>query len=185
MAITIDYTFNTFLVDAGMLYVGSTPVGWGPTRGGLTFDPGIETRDPEYDGKSTPIDGTLRVTKYNSKISGQILDKSALALGRLLPGYTSDGSTNNVIKPRDARGFIATGDTLSDVLLLFRGSDGAACGAWFKKAMVESWTLSAEDNNEGLFDVSIVALLPTSDTPNDPPFRLISPITTSFAHAGW
>jgi hypothetical protein len=185
MAITIAYTFNEFLVDAGMLYVGSTPVGWGPTRGGLTFDPGITTRVPEFDGRTTPIDGTGRVTEYNSKITGQILDKSALALGRMLPGYTSDGSTNNVIKPRDARTFISTGDTLADVLMIYRGSDGVAAGVWFKKAMVESWTLAGEDSNEGLFDVSILALLPTTDSANAAPFRIISPLTTSFAHAGW
>jgi hypothetical protein len=185
MTIALDYTFNPFLLDAGMLYVGSTPVGWGPTRGGLTFDPGIETRDPEYDGKSTPIDGTLRVIRYNSTISGEILDKSAVALGRLLPGYTSDGSTNNVITPRNARSFIATGDTLQDVLLLYRGSDGNAAGAWFKKAMVTQWSLIGPDNDEARFSVTIQALLPTTDGVNEAPFRLVSPITTSFAYAGW
>lgn len=185
MAITIAYPVNEFLVDAGMLYVGSTPLGWGPSRGGLSFDPGITMREPEYDGKSTPVDGTMRVTKYESRITGQILDKSALSLGRLLPGYTSDGSTDNVILPRDARGFISTSDTLSDVLLLFRGSDGVAAGVWFSKAIVEKWDLAAEDNNEGLFNISILALLPTTDGVNDPPFRLVSPITTAFAHAGW
>lgn len=185
MSITIAYPVNAFLVDAGMLYVGSTPLGWGPSRGGLSFDPGEEKREPEYDGKSTPIDGTMRTTKYASRITGQILDKSALSLGRLLPGYTSDGSTDNVIRPRDARSFISTSDTLSDVLLIFRGSDGAAAGVWFKKAIVEKWSLAAEDNNEGLFDVSILALLPTTDGVNAPPYRLISPLTTSFAHAGW
>jgi hypothetical protein len=185
MAITIDYTVNSFLVDAGMLYVGSTPVGWGPSRGGLTFDPGEEWRDPEYDGKSTTIDGTLRPTIYNSRITGQILDKSAPALGRLLPGYTSDGSTNNIIKPAAARAFTSTSQSLSDVLLIMRGSDGVAMGVWFRKAIVESWTLSGEDNNEGIFDVSIKALLPSTDSPNAPPFRLISPLTTSFDFTGW
>lgn len=185
MAITIAYPVNEFLVDAGMLYVGSTPVGWGPTRGGLSFDPGVTMREPEYDGKSSPTDGTMRVTRYESRITGQILDKSAESLGRLLPGYTSDGSTNNVIAPRAARSFIGTSETLADVLLIFRGSDGVAAGAWFKKAIVETWSLAAEDNNEGLFDVSILALLPDTDGVNDPPFRLISPLTTSFAHAGW
>jgi hypothetical protein len=185
MAVTIAYTFNPFHVDAGMLYVGSTPIGWGPSRGGLTFDPGITMREPEYDGKSTPIDGQMRVIEYRSRITGQILDKSAAALGRLLPGYTSDGSTDNVIAPRAARSFISESDTLSDVLLIMRGSDGVAAGVWFKKAIVESWTLSGEDNNEGLYDISILALLPDDDGVNDPPFRLISPLTTSFAHAGW
>lgn len=181
------YTNNAFLLDAGMLYVGSTPIGWGPTRGGLTFDPGVQTRIPEWDGQSTPIDGTARVTAYNSKITGRIADKTGLSIGRLLPGYTSDGSSgNNVIDPRDARSFIATGDTLSDVLLIHRGSDGEEAAVWFKKAIVESWTMAGEDNNEVLFDISIMALLPTTDTANEPPFRVISPFDfDTFAFAGW
>jgi hypothetical protein len=185
MAISIEYTFNPFHVDAGMLFVGSTPLGWGPSRGGLSFDPGITMRNPEYDGKSTPIDGQPRVTEYLSRITGQILDKSAAALSRLLPGSTSDGSSDNVIAPRAARSFISTSDTLSNVLLIYRGSDGNATGVWFKKAIVETWTLAGEDNNEGLYDVSILALLPSGDDVNAAPFRLVSPITTSFAFAGW
>lgn len=186
MALTsMVYTFNAFNVDAPMLFAGSTFLGWGPSRGGLTFDPGIEMREPEYDGKSSTQDGTMRVIRYESKITGQILDKSALSLGRLLPGYTSDGSTDNVIKPRNARSFIATGDTLADIVMVTRGSDGVHGAVWFKKALVESWTLSGEDNNEGLYDISIKALLPAADSVNAAPFRLVSPITTSFNLLGW
>lgn len=185
-----SYTFNPFLLDAGMLFIGSTPVGWGPTRGGLTFDPGITTRIPEWDGQSTPIDGTGRVTKYESRITGKIADKSAVALGRMLPGSTSDGSTGsagtNIIIPRDARSFISTGDTLQDVLMVNRGSDGNAAAVWFKKAMVEKWTWAGEDNNEVLFDISIMALLPTTDDVNAPPFRVLSPFDFDvFSYLGW
>lgn len=182
-----SYTFNPFLVDAGMLFVGATPVGWGPTRGGLSFDPGQEMRDPPWDGRSSPVDGTLRVIKYESRITGKIADKTAAALGRLLPGMTSDGSSsNNIITPRDARSFISTSDTLSDVLLVHRGSNGVAEGVWFKKAIVETWKQEGPDNDEVTRDVSILALLPTTDDVNAAPFRIISPFNfDTFAFTGW
>lgn len=187
MATPNTYTFNPFLLDAGMLFIGSTPIGWGPTKGALQFDPGVEMRDPDWNGKSSPQDGTMRVVRYMSKITGQIGDKSGAALLRLLPGATSDGSTGtNVILPRDARSFISTSDTLSNVLLVHRGSDGTPAAVWFKKAIVETWTMNGEDNNEVVFDISLLALLDAADSANDPPFRLLSPFDpATFAFAGW
>lgn len=182
-----DYTINPFLVDAGMLYVGTTPIGWGPFRGALKFDPGITMRYPEWNGVGTPIDGTPRITSYNSVITGQLGDKSALSLSRLYPGSTSDGSSgNNVIRPINAREFISTNDTLADVLLVHRGSDGNPIGHWFKKAIVDAWDLVAEDNNEGLRNITIRALLAADADRNAPPFREISPFDfDTFAFAGW
>jgi hypothetical protein len=184
------YTFNPFLLDAGMLFVGSTPVGWGPTRGGLRFVPGITTRVPEFDGLSTPIVGQPRVTQYRAQIVGNIADKSPESVGRLLPGYTSDGSTggsgNNIITPRDARSFISAGESLSDILLVHRGSDGNAEGVWFKYGLVETWEQTGEDNNEVLRAVTILALLPDDDSPNASPFRLINPFDfDTFNFTGW
>jgi len=186
MAVTEVYTFNDFLLDAGMLFVGSTPVGWGPTRGGLRFAPGITTRSPEFDGLTTPIVGQPRVTEYQSVISGNIADKTVASVGRLLPGNTSDGSSNNVIRPRNARSFISSGDSLADVLLVHRGSNGVSEGVWFKYALVSTWEQTGEDNNEVIRAVTIIALLPSTDSPNAPPFRIVNPfVGSSFAFAGW
>jgi hypothetical protein len=186
MPVTVAYTFNDFLLDAGMLFVGSTPVGWGPTRGGLTFDPGITTRTPEFDGLTTPIVGQPRVTEYQSVISGNIADKTPESVARLLPGSTSDGSSNNVIRPRDARSFISSGDSLTDILLVHRGSNGVPEGVWFKYGLVQTWSQSGDDNNEVIRAVTIIALLPATDSPNAPPFRIVNPLVPgSFAYAGW
>lgn len=186
MPVTEAYTFNDFLLDAGMLFVGSTPVGWGPTRGGLRFVPGITTRVPEFDGLTTPIVGQPRVTEYQSVITGNIADKTVASIGRLLPGSTSDNSSNNVIKPRNARSFISAGDSLSDILLVHRGSNGVSEAVWFKYGLVQTWEQSGEDNNEVIRAVTIIALLPTTDSPNAAPFRIVNPfIPSTFAFAGW
>ena len=166
------YTLNRFLVDAGMLFVGSTPIGWGATRGGLTFEPGGAIRKPEADGITTPIDGTLRPTGYDSKITGRLMDASMDSIMRLMPGSTSDSSsTNNAITPLAARTFITVNQTLANVLLVHRGSDSKMQATWFPKAIVARWNKASADSDEGLFDIEIWALLTASQSPNSAPFK--------------
>lgn len=165
------YYLNKFLVDAGMLYVGTTPVGWGATRGGLTFEPGSNVRFPEADGITTVIDGTGRVTGYESRITGRIMDASPASIMRMMPGATSDGSsTNNAITPISARTFISTGQTLSSVLLITRTSDNQYEATYFRKALVERWNQAGPDSDEGMFDISLRALLTDTQDPTDPPY---------------
>lgn len=165
------HVLNSFLVDAGMLYVGTVPIGWGASRGGLTFEPGAATRFPEADGITTPIDGTGRVTGYESRITGRIMDASPASIMRMMPGSTSDGSaSNNAITPINARTFITTGQTLEDVLLIYRVSDNTYEATYFRKAMVERWNQSGPDSDEGQFDISIRALLTDTQDPAEPPF---------------
>jgi hypothetical protein len=71
------------------------------------------------------------------------------------------------------------------VLLIHRGSNGVAEGVWFKYALVTEWEQTGEDSNEVIRAVTITALLPTTDDANDPPFRIINPLTATFAFTGW
>ena len=170
------YTLNEFLVDAGMLYVGSTPAGWGATRGGLTFEPGGALRKPEADGITTPIAGTLRYSMWDSKITGRLMDASPDSMSRLMPGSVSDGSTgNNIIVPPNARSFISENDCLQNVILIHRNSTNAYQATWFPFAIVERWNKVSPDSDEGTFDISILALLGSSQDPNSCPFREFQP----------
>lgn len=169
------FTLNRFLVDAGMLYVGTTPVGWGASRGGLTFEPGAPIRFPEADGITTPYEGTGRVTGYESRITGRLMDASPDALMRLMPGSSSDNSTtNNVITPIPARQFITTGQTLQNVLLIHRVSNNQYQATFFPRALVERWTKASADSDEGLFDISIRALLAAGQASTSCPYREIT-----------
>lgn len=168
------YTLNEFLVDAGMLYVGVAPVGWGATRGGLTFEPNSELRQPEADGITTPIDGTLRPIRYGSIITGRMMDASAASMARLIPGHTSDGSSpNNVITPPNARVFITTGQSLPNVILIHRNSSNNHQATWFPKAIVRRWNKVSPDSDEGTFDIEILALLKSTQDPSEAPYREI------------
>lgn len=166
------YTLNRFLVDAGMLYVGATPVGWGATRGGLTFEPDGVLREPEADGITTPIDGTLRYSRWNSRITGRLMDATIESMMRLMPGATSDGSSpNNYITPPNARTFITTSQSLENIILIHRNSANQYQATWFPKAIVRRWNKVSPDSDEGTFDIEILALLKSTQSPNECPFR--------------
>src|SRR5690242_14995414 len=75
-------------LDAGVLYVGDTPVAMGATRGGLSFDPGVTWRETDWDGKTTSIAGQERIVEYNSTITGKIVSLSSTLLQQLNPGST-------------------------------------------------------------------------------------------------
>jgi hypothetical protein len=166
------YSFAPFGIDAAILYIGTTPVG--QTRGGVTVDPGITRRDPEWDGISTPLAGQSRITRYDTKITGRFGMFSAAMFDLLNPGTTSDGSSgNNAYVPMQAREFLSENDELNDVRAVWRVSDNTFNAFVLKRARLHPWTLAGEDNNEVLIDGTIMGLGDPSN-PNDCPFLMIN-----------
>lgn len=170
----LPYQFESYLMDAGVLAIDvlNTPTIIAQSRGGLLFDPGMQVRVPEIDGISTPVAGTHRYTRFDSKISGRIMLGSGTSILRMMPGASSDNSTpRNVLTPVDARTFIAQGSLLADVGLVHRRSDGKGFMAYLYYGFVSVFKQAeGADNNEVVWDLEIQAALPTSASPNDPPF---------------
>lgn len=163
------YSLAAFGVDAAMLYIGTTP--FGQTRGGVTFDPGANERDPEFDGVPPHVEDQSRITSYNSRFTGRFGVFTAAFWSMLHPGSTSDGSaTNNTITPIDARTFV--GDTLADFRCIYRISNNTWTAIVARRVRLRPWTLAGEDNNEGLFDGTIQCLSDPNDL-LDPPYRII------------
>lgn len=162
------------LVNAGVVYVGETAVGMGATEGGLTFDPGKEIRNVPFDGKTTDVAKLDRVIVYNSRITGRFKDISETFIGYLEPGSASDGSAGkNTITPKTAHSFFQSGDYLRNVTFVGLCGDGSTRRVFMAWALVESYTLATTDKEEGLFDISIKAVLgPDTDGEdlNAPPF---------------
>lgn len=177
---------DAFPVDAPVLYVGSTPIGWGPTRDAITFDPGDEWRYPVWNQISTPVAGTGRRIRSAPTIKGKVASVSVMSLGLVMPASTSDGSSgNNVITPYTSRLFLTENDEPSDLLMIQRATD-SLMAVWFKKFHVTRWPLTLPDNDEGTFDMELTALLPSTDSPNALPYRIIKPFDfDTFAFAGW
>ena len=147
------------VLDAGVLMVGSTVIG--ATRGGMTFDPGVQLRHIEFDGKTTDIAGLHRIVEYNTTISGDILDTTDAAIGRYFPGATSDGSSDNLFTMKDARDFFVTGDYLTNFKFKGQQTDGTNENLiiTFPRALVESATFKTNDRDEGVWTVTIKAVL--------------------------
>lgn len=155
---------QAFGIDAGVFLVGSTPIG--ATKGGMQFDPGVEIRHIEFDGLSTEIAGLHRITKYTATMSAKVLDLTDAALSRYFPGATSDGSSNNLFTMKDAREFWVTGDYLTNLKFVQQQSDGSAESfvITFARAMVKVNSITTEDNNETVVDVTFTAVLDVGAT---------------------
>lgn len=153
-----------FVIDAGVLLVGSTAIG--ATRDGMKFDPGITYRHVEFDGKTTDIAGLHRIVEYNATMAAQLLDLSDAAIGRYNPGSSSDGSANNLFTMKAARSFLVTGDYLTNVKFVGQQSDGAAENIiiTFARALVEKVSFKTNDRDEALIDIVIKAVLDVNAT---------------------
>lgn len=157
---------SQFAVDAGVIYIGATPVGIGATEGGLQWDPGTEYHHPEFDGMSAEIETLHRVVDYSkNKLSGDILDLTGVNVGRYQPGATSDGSTGtNIITPIDAFTFFSTGAYLTDVSWILRRSDNTTIWVFAAVALVKKFQLKTTPKKEGKASIEIVACLSSTET---------------------
>ncbi len=165
------------MIDAGVLYRripdGTTLIGVGPSRGGLTFNPGRAIRNIEFDGKTSDIQGLDRVTGYDARITGTLIDFSHRNFGMYEPGHDSASSGATVrISPIGATEFLAVGAYIYDLLFIRRVQDNSIAVTGFPVALVTEYELSGEDKNEGGAQVTIKAMIPESATDiNVAPYR--------------
>jgi hypothetical protein len=165
------------MIDAGVLYRrypdGSTLIGVGPSRGGLTFNPGRAIRNIEFDGKTSDIAGLDRVITYDSRITGTLIDFSHQNFGMYEPGHTSgvSGSATR-ITPIQATEFLQKGAYIHDLLFIRRVQDNSIAITGFPMALVVEYELSGEDKNEGGAQVTLKAMIPDdAENINDCPYR--------------
>ena len=74
------------VLDSGQLYVGAAV--FGAFNGGLKFDPGVEYRNIEFDGKRSPITALDRKTAFMPSVSGTVIQLSTTNVGQIEPGAT-------------------------------------------------------------------------------------------------
>ena len=74
------------VLDSGQLYVGATV--FGAFNGGLKFDPGVEYRNIEFDGKRSPITALDRKTSFMPSVSGTVIQLSTTNVLQIEPGAT-------------------------------------------------------------------------------------------------
>lgn len=153
------------LIDAGVLYFGDTPAGFGASKGGITFDPDYVIRQIEFDGGRVPVAGLDRKTTGQPVFKGKMLEATAAAIMRYEPGSTSDGSSPiNTITPKSHGPSFSSGDYLTDVTLWCRGQSGNVKRIVMPYALCLKPTLTTQDNNEGEWDILLAARLAPDET---------------------
>lgn len=155
------------LLDTGVLYYkkqggDGNPTKWGVSVGGLTFEPEIEWRHVEFDGRRSEIEGLHRVTNRTGRIKGTFLFEAPKHIPLVEPGATdSTGGGITTWTPKAASTLLtANTDYLQDVRLIATKPSGTLVEVKFARALVVKWAWQQEDKNEQkLADVEIVAVL--------------------------
>jgi hypothetical protein len=151
---------NDVLLDTGLLYVNSTIVG--VSRGGLTFDPGIETRNIPYDGQKAPTKLLDRIIKRTPQITGTMLEADETQL-RI---FETGGATPNVT-PKGQGTLFASGDYLTNVDLVFNRGDGGTVTIRFASALCTEYQIVGQVDSEAEVAVTFEARLVHGATPDE------------------
>ena len=164
------------VIDAGVLYYNNSDyklaTAFGTTRDGITFDPGMETREVPYDGQHTAYEGLGRIISWNTVLSGKIITVTPASRLATNPGSSSDGSAGaNTITMKKAGNLFQTGDYGIHLWWIGRQQvDGTLFMRHFPLFYVSKYTVSGKHNNEWEVDLSIKAVLPAGSDPQACPF---------------
>lgn len=152
---------NAICPDVAVLYydVSGTPTVMGVSRGGLTFEPDVEMRNVEFDGKRSNIELLDRVTKRTARFSGTIIEASNTLIGLGEAGSTSATAgtpTTVTITPKAASTMFVTGNYLTNVDMVWTRGDTKTVRVRFAKAIfVKPPTWKSTDNNETEMSIEI------------------------------
>jgi hypothetical protein len=102
----------------------------GVTRGGVRFVPGITIRNPEYDGKMTPIKLLDRIVSRIPQIAGTFLQVNNV---NMLEVFEPGGATPETLKGQGL--FFASGDYIANLAVVYERSDGSMFGWNFASAI--------------------------------------------------
>jgi len=155
------------VLDSGQLYVGATV--FGAFNGGLKFDPGVEYRNIEFDGKRSPITALDRKTALMSTTNVLQIEPGATVVA----GGAWTGSTSYM--PKDAAGFLAAGDYLTDVRCVWLRGGGNFVQVRFPSALCTKYDITSQDGAEIAIAITIEARLDMGVTGaqiGDAPYRI-------------
>lgn len=161
------------LIDVGYLFEGNTFVG--TSRGGLSFEPTVERRNIEYDGKKANVAELDRDTFSGAQITGTLIQFiSKLAIFE--PGSTSSDPGTNVgtlITPKTAGELYAAGDYLTNLRLVHPRRNGGYAQVRFPVALCTQYSLAGQDRSEAEIAATFEARLSLADaaaTPGKKPY---------------
>lgn len=125
----------------------------GVTAGAPDFDPGIDLRDIEFDGKRYRLKGLTRRVGFKPVMKGTLIEFGSATTGKQIQLLEPGSSTNTVtgtetITPKPTGALYAAGDYVTDLRWIFdRAGGGYAC-IYFPFALCTKWSLKGQDKQE-------------------------------------
>lgn len=168
---------NDVVFDSGYLLIGATV--FGAFAGGLKFDPGVEYRAIEFDGRRSPVRGLDRKASVMPVISGTCIQISTTNVTQFEPGASITptgawtGSTSYL--PKGAGSLLASGDYLTDVRAVWRRGSGGGVQVRFPSALLRKYDITSQDGAEIAVAIEIEARLDltvSGSTVGDMPYRI-------------
>ena len=168
LALNVAVLYHTASITGGA--VTGTKVS--ATKGGLDFDPGIKTRDIEFDGKRSSIAQMEYVIEYDAQIKGKIIQLGSTQIDILEPGAVLVGDEYT---PRAADTLYAEGDYLTNVMCAWERGNGGLFVVEFPVPRVMSWKIDGKDKSEAEIAIVLKAYLSLDDAVTNTslcPYRL-------------
>ena len=161
-------TRGALLIDVAVLRFDKmggdgNPTKYGLSVGGVTFESGLEWRQPEFDGRRSAIEGLDRVTDRSAVLTGVVLAELPKHIPLIEPGATSaSGSApeTTVWTPKVASTLLTPDtDYLQNVTMLWTKSDATFAGIRMTRALGTFTQIAGDDKNEGKITFRIEARL--------------------------
>jgi hypothetical protein len=168
LALNVAVLYHTASIAGGSI----TGTKISATKGGLDFDPGIKTRDIEFDGRRSAIAQMEYVIEYDAKITGKIIQLGSDQIDILEPGAVLAGEEYT---PRAADVLYEAGDYLSNVMCAWERGNGGLFVVEFPVARVMSWKVDGKDKTEAEIAIVLKAYLSLADAVTNTslcPYRL-------------
>jgi hypothetical protein len=153
LALNVAVLYHTAVIAGGA--VVGTKIS--ATKGGLDFDPGIKTRQIEFDGKRSDIAELEYVIEYDAHIKGKIIQLGSDQIAILEPGAVLAGEEYT---PRAADVLYEDSEYLPNVMCAWERGNGALFVIEFPRARVLSWKIDGKDKSEAEIAIDLKAYLP-------------------------
>jgi hypothetical protein len=165
------------LLDAGVLYVGSTKIG--VTRGAPKFDPARTWRNIEFDGKQAPVKGLDRPMYGEATITGTLIEFGGATTGnqiaKLEPGATVvTAGAITTYTPIAGGALLAAVNYYTNLRLFFeRAGPGTYAAILFPVAFCRKYDVQGANLNESTIPFEFCARLDlATQLVSDPPYQI-------------
>lgn len=183
MALQLGISSSTekrMVLDAGALYrnYGETDEELiGATRGGATFSVEREDREIEIDGTRGPVIGLKRTVRHTAMLEATVIEFSEQTLKDFTRGTSVSDGTHLTITPDND---IVTADFYTNIALVAEIINTAEpiVIKLTNALAAQEWDITTEDQNEGEISVTFEAHYDSSAL-NDPPYRILLPVSAS------